>query len=361
MLWLIVAASTFFSLGQTEQLAARWVQGTEPDDYYAAPPLHRMRPLIYKDTVIQGNGLDNISAYEVHTGKRVWRLNIPGGIEGGGAIDGSVVYCGGNDGNFYAIDADNGSVKWKVSVGAEVLAAPSIVGDKIFFMGGNNIVQALKKSDGTKLWSYHRQQQSYFSVRAAGSPLVNGSNLYIGTADGFFLSVNAATGSLIWERQLNTNKKFKDVDATPVLDGDRIYVSSFDGALYCLELGTGKIIWKYDEGGYLPPLIQGDILYYPSTTRKFVALNKFNGKEIWKLENLNGIATAPSFINERIFFGESSGDIKIVNTKTGKSGPSFRPGRGLIAAPTYDEKSKLLFLMSNGGNLIALRLENSDL
>lgn len=347
------------NLGQSEEFATRWNQATEPDDYFAQPPLHRMKPLVYGDTVIAGNGLDNISSYEAVSGKRVWRLSVAGGVEGGAALDGKTLYFGGNDGDFYAVNADTGSVKWKVNIGAEVLAAPVIVGDKIYFMGGNNIVHALKKTDGSKLWAFHRQQQTYFSVRAAATPLVSGSSVYVGTSDGFFVSLNAANGNLIWERQLNTNKKFKDVDATPILDGDKIFVSSFDGALYCLEISSGKIIWKYEEGGYLPPLIQGETLFYSTTTRKFVALNKLNGKEIWKIDNLNGIPTGSGFLKDKIFFAESAGDLKLVTAKNGSLVASFRPGRGVIATPSYDEKSNLIFLMSNGGNLIALRLERS--
>ncbi|OQW54271.1 MAG: hypothetical protein A4S09_06120 [Proteobacteria bacterium SG_bin7] len=343
------------------EFSAKWNQSTEPDDYYFNPPLHRMRPLVYGDNVIGGNGLDSISSYDSQSGKRNWRLEVSGGVEGGAAVDGNTVYFGGNDGNFYAVNADTGIIKWKVAVNTEVLAAPLVSSEKIFFVGGNNIVLALKKSDGSKIWGYHRQQPSYFSVRAAATPLEHGGQLYLGTADGFFVSLNANSGSLLWERQLNTNKKFKDVDATPILDNDRIYVSSFDGALYCLELNSGKVIWKYDEGGYAPPLIIDETLFYATTTRKFVALNKLNGKVIWKLENLNGIATAPGLMNGKIFFGESSGDVKLISPKDGKLTASFRPGRGLIAAPVYSEKSQLLYFISNGGNLIALRLASSSL
>lgn len=340
--------------------SAKWNHGTEPDDYYFNPPLHRMRPLIHGDDVIEGNGLDNISSYDAQSGKINWRLEVSGGVEGGAALDTNTVYFGGNDGNFYAVNADTGFVKWKVAVNTEVLAAPLVTHDKIYFVGGNNIVLALKKSDGSKLWGYHRQQPSYFSVRAAATPLLHANQLYLGTADGFFISLNANSGSLLWERQLNTNKKFKDVDATPVLDNDRIFVSSFDGALYCLELNSGKVIWKYDEGGYVPPLIISDKLFYATTTRKFVALSKSTGKEIWKIENLEGIATAPGLMNGKVFFGESNGDVKLVSPLNGKVTASFRPGRGIIATPTYSEKSQLLYFISNGGNLIALRLASSD-
>jgi outer membrane protein assembly factor BamB len=341
--------------------SAQWIQSTEPDDYYFQPPLHRMRPLVYNDSVIEGNGLDNITAYDAQTGRKIWRLNVSGGVEGGAALDGNTIYFGGNDGNFYAVNADNGNVKWKIAVNTEILAAPLVTNDKIYFIGGNNIVQAMKKSDGTKLWAYHRQQTSYFSVRAAATPLLQGGNIYVGSADGFFVALSASSGTLIWERQLNTNKKFKDVDSTPILDKDRLYVSSFDGSLYCLELASGKVVWKYDEGGYTPPLVVDESLYYATTTRKLVALDKRTGKEIWKLDNLKGIPTGPGLMFGKIFFGESGGDLKLVNTKDGKLTSSFRPGRGLIATPTFNEKNKLLYFMSSGGNLVALRLDNPTL
>lgn len=342
-------------------ISAQWVKSTLPEDYFQQRLAHRMTPVLYNDWLIQGNGIDNISAYDQKTGELQWKLLIPGGVEGGAAIEKDMVYFGANDGVFYAVHANTGKIKWTSPVGAQALAAPSIADEKIFFLTGNNVVQAIKKTDGSKLWNYNRQTSSYFSVRSAATPLVIKNTLYVGTADGYLVALNALNGSLLWERQLNTNKKFKDVDATPIIDGEKLYISSFDGSLYCLDLVSGKTIWKFDEGGYLPPTIIGQVLYYPTTTRKLVALDKTNGNEMWKMENLTGVATQPRLWRQWLTIGESEGKIKLIEPKTGKLAASFSPGRGLISTPILSESTQNIYFISNEGNLFALRIDNSNI
>src|SRR5690606_20588360 len=66
-----------------------------------------------------------IAAYNVNTLERVWDFNL-GNITWGGVLStaGGVVFGGGKDGYFVALDAGTGELLWKAAVGGQVNAGP---------------------------------------------------------------------------------------------------------------------------------------------------------------------------------------------------------------------------------------------
>jgi outer membrane protein assembly factor BamB len=71
------------------------------------------------------------------------------------ASDG-VVYVGSADRNFYALDAQTGSVKWKFPTGAPLTALqiPAISGPLVFVPGADGVLYALNKDTGKEVWRY---------------------------------------------------------------------------------------------------------------------------------------------------------------------------------------------------------------
>jgi len=66
-----------------------------------------------------------IRAYDPDTLEAVWEFDM-GNITWGGVLstDGNLVFGGGKDGYFVALDADTGELLWKASLGGQVNAAP---------------------------------------------------------------------------------------------------------------------------------------------------------------------------------------------------------------------------------------------
>ncbi len=105
----------------------------------------------------------------------------------------------------------------------------------VYVLAGNNVFYALDAATGRQIWLYSRQDTSQFSIRGGSQAALRNGTLYVGFSDGSLVALNAKSGSVVWELQLNRNKRFRDVDATPVLDGDQIYVASYDDKLYCVS------------------------------------------------------------------------------------------------------------------------------
>lgn len=114
----------------------------------------------------------------------------------------------------------------------------------------------------------------------------------------FVFAFDAKTGRKIWETP--TSRDYRDdrgdgPRGTPTIDGDRLYAMTGDGVLVSLEVASGKMVWSQNlaqkYGGSIPgwgfsesPLIDGDRLIVMPGGRgaSLVSLNKRDGSLQWK-------------------------------------------------------------------------------
>lgn len=333
-----------------------WARHTVDADYLGFRVQHRMSPILYKSLILQGNGIDGVRAYNKTSGRLAWVFPVKGGVEMGAALSGNKLFFGANDGFFYGLNADTGDVLWSFPLKAEGLGKPVVDGDTVYFLAANNTAYALKASTGEQVWVYNRLETTSLNVRGTAEPVIVGSNVLLGFSDGAFLALDKTRGSIMWERQLGTGARFKDVDSKAVVDGDRIYVSSYDGQLFCLNKADGRTLWTYEEGGYSPVTIEGDALYYAGSMGKVIALEKVSGKLIWSKKLDKSIATQPVFFRGLLIYGEWDGSVRAVDSRTGVEVANYSTGRGVASSPVIDTATSTLYLTSIDANLFALRM-----
>jgi len=332
-----------------------WLRSTPEEKNLHFRRMNRMRPIVTDKLVISGNAVDRMTAFDRKTGKLLWVRRLKDGVEGGAQLLGRWLFFGASDGLFYALNSETGQTKWTFPVRVEVLGEPLVHKGIVYFLAGNNVLYALEAVSGKQKWTYNRLDSSQFSIRGASRPIVIGANLYLGFSDGSFMALNKDKGTVIWEKNLNQNKRFRDVDSSPVSDGQRIYVSSFDGALYCLDPKNGKIYWKLEEGGYAPVLIVKDTLYYSTSKGQIMALDKGSGKVKWSRDGVRGIATKPVFYRGLLVYGESQGALQILDASTVQQVGQYKTGRGVTSTPYLDQKTGDIYFMSATANLYALQ------
>lgn len=334
-----------------------WVRSTLQSDFYGFRRPHRMSPIIYGNYLIQGNGIDGIGAYQAKTGHQKWFLPIPGGVEAGAAINKDRIFAGGSDGFFYSINAQTGSVNWKTPLQVETLSEPTFHENIIYFIAGNNRFYALEGDSGKILWSYSRQETSNLSIRGGSQPTIYKNTAYIGFSDGVLVAVDISNGKPKWERSLNKNKKFRDIDSRPMIENDKIYVTAFDEGLSCLDVETGKVLWQHDQGGFSAVTLHQDRVFYSTTDGEMLSLDKTSGKVLWSYRLKNTLATQPEIYKGLIVFGEYEGDIVALDAESGRPVGKYSTGRGVMGKPTIDGKSGNLYFISVNANLYALKLE----
>lgn len=359
LLSLLFAVSACSSLKTTPHrlvVEKQWVRYTVNGEYLGGRRIHRFAPILTENLVIVANSIDGVVAYDRIRGNEKWRLHIKDGSEGGAQMTDDILYFGAGDGLLYAVQSESGNVLWTYPLKAEGLARPLVKGGVVYVLGGNNVAHALNAKTGKLLWLYNRREASNISVRGGSQPGLFGDLVLIGFSDGTLTGLNKSSGALVWETNLNRNKRFRDVDATPVIDGDSAYVSSYDGALYALNASDGRILWTVEDGGYEEVLMQGNTLFYSSSTGKTMAVDKHSGKVLWSRLNPNGIATAPVLYKGVLMVGEMSGELRFLDSRTGELLNRFAPGRGVTSRATLDARHGQVYFISADANLYALKV-----
>jgi outer membrane protein assembly factor BamB len=352
----LVGCSSLRSNPRQLVIEKRWTRNTLAAEYLGGRRIHRFSPILTEKLIITANSIDGVVAYDRELGHERWRIDIKDGVEGGAQIADDILYFGAGDGQLYAVHPDSGHILWTYPLKAEGLARPLVRAGTVYVLGGNNVVHCLNAKTGKLLWQYNRREASNLSVRGGSQPALYNESLLLGFSDGSLVALNKTSGALLWETNLNRNKRFKDVDATPVIDGNTVYVSSYDGALYAVNAGDGRILWSVDEGGYEEINLNGNTLFYSSTTGKTMAVDKGSGKVLWKRDNPQGIATAPVVYKGTLIVGEMDGSLRFLDARSGDFINEFSPGRGVTARATIDPKKNEVYIMSAEANLYALNV-----
>jgi outer membrane protein assembly factor BamB len=335
-------------------LERRWAQSTLAGEHLGYRHSHQMVPVLTEDLVIQGNSTDGIVAFDRRTAGQEWELRVPNGMASGVQIQGERAFFGASDGQFYAVELGTGRAAWSFPTRVENLAAPLATPKLVYFLSGNDTVYALNTENGQQKWIYARSSQVDLSVRGGTRPALFGNTLFVGFSDGYLAALHSEDGSLMWERQLGTSPKFKDIDSSPYVDEKHIYVSSFDNYLYCLSRTDGQLIWRLEDGGAFPVTINGNMLYYSTSNGKVKAVNRFSGEALWTIKLPEGIATQPVLFEGNLLYGESDGALRVVDAKNGSPITQYHTGRGINAAPSVDPKTGQVYVVTNEGNLFEL-------
>ncbi len=353
----VLAGCSSFEMGAPPkelQLRKVWIKATTEINDLRAKRLIRMSPYLVGDQLIQGNAYDGILSLDQSTGSQKWKASVENGVEAGAVAINDRLFFGGNDGFFYSLSLATGDVVWSFPTKSETLSGVALHDGIVFFLTGNNVLYALDAATGKQIWLYSRIDTQALSVRGGATPVVAGGVVYTAYSDGFAVALTEKTGQVKWEKPLNKNKKFKDVDSTPVIDGDFLYLSGYDNALYCLRVATGDFVWKFDKGGSTPVTISGGQLFYGTSSGEMVSLDKETGKQKWSYKLASGVATQAATYKGMVVFGESQGSLMFLDLTTGQAKAAFHPGRGVATAPTVDEKNNRIYFVSQESLLFSL-------
>lgn len=343
------------------QTRVHWVTQGPAKENMKFRKINRFKPILtehpkHGQILIQANSIDGLAALTTENGQVVWRTSILNGIEASGVLHKGRLLVGASDGQFYSIDPLTGTQQWSFPTRIENISEPVIAENLVIFLSGANTLYALDLETGKQVWLYNRQDTQAISVRGGSKPAFADGQIYAGFSDGAVVALNAKSGSVKWERQLNRNKRFRDVDSDPVVDGEFLYVSAFDQAIFCLRTLTGDVVWKSEKGAYGAPLVQGDTVYFSSTSGEFLALDRSSGRRKWAFPVNDGVATAGQIFKGLMVFGESRGHLQFVDLATGRQVGHFSPGMGVMSEPVVDEKNNRVYFISGEANIYSVKV-----
>ncbi len=286
-----------------------------------------------------------------------WQTRLNGQIFASPAVFEGKVYIGTTGGVFNAVDARTGKLVWSFAAGRPIFGTALVTSDAVFFTCDNGYLFRLNRADGKEAWRYDLGDSR--ASRIFGHPavfdwdwhgatpaLANGV-LYVGSGDGGFHAVDAASGARRWrfaaggrvrggaaisgERVLfgssdhfvyaldrATGKELwkhdtgAEVEDQPLVAGDRVFIGNRGGGLFALSLAAGERLWKtFFWGSWVEstPVLADGVLYIGSSDlRRVSAISPENGRVLWRTDVYGWTFGTPLLVGDRIFAGAAGGD-----------------------------------------------------
>lgn len=323
-------------------------------------------PVVNGDRIYVADIRGEVTALDRHSGERIWRKRLDEGVSGGVGFGGGLVLVATYDAQVIALDAEDGSERWRQRVSSEVLSAPQSNGSVVVAQSFDGSLSALDHETGRVRWVYEATMP-LLTLRGNATPLIAGSTVYAGFANGKIVALELADGLIAWEQRVaipqgrSELERMVDVDASPMLVGNILFAASYQGELVALSRATGRPLWSQPVSSF-NDLSAGQGNVYVTTADSAVrAYSVSSGIMGWENEELlRRKLTAPTAVSNYVAVGdEEGGYLHVLTQSEGELVGRRRISSDGLRSP-MSSVDDLLYVYSNDGRLSALRLRSRD-
>lgn len=295
-----------------------------------------LQPAVQENAIYAAAASGRLERIDPAEGKRVWSLDVPGGIGAGVGSDGSTVAVVGPRGELTAYDA-GGKLLWQVQASTKAVSPPLVGHGVVVVRSVDQHVAAYSITDGKRRWSFQRQQPSL--TLHISAPMVFGNDsVVVGMPGGRMLALALANGAPRWETGVSEPKgateveRLADVVGLPAREGALLCASSFQGRIACFDADSGDLRWarEFSAGG--APAIGKDAVYGVDEAAGLSAFSRTSGGTIWQTKALaHRELTAPVLLSGGLLAaGDFEGHVHIFSTEEGKLVGRFDPSGGPV-------------------------------
>ena len=199
----------------------------------SATLLSNVSPAASGGMVIAPFPAGDIIAFETGSGKAAWSDSLSRSADTSAAgilvdparpvIDRGVVYAVSHGGKMVATSESTGARLWSRNLASTQM--PWIAGETVFVVDLGGKLIALSRADGKVRWVTELPQSSQWN-----GPVLAGGRLWLVSGQGLLVGVDAKTGQLLSQVDLDTK-----VFVTPVVAGGRMYILADDAELIALN------------------------------------------------------------------------------------------------------------------------------
>lgn len=253
------------------------------------------QPVIAAGRVFAMDGGVQLSALDVTSGKRFWKVDLKPENQRGNAFGGGPCFA---DGRLYvstgyaevvALDPNDGKVIWRKNVSSPVHAAPTVANNRVFVVTVDNELIALSAADGRREWSHNGIPETT-GLLGNASPAVEGETVVVAYNSGELFALRVENGRAVWSENLASAKSadavssMADIHGRPVIDRGRVFAVSHSGRMLAIDLRTGNHVWEQELASSHEPWSVGDFLFMLANDNELVCLTRDEGKVRWAVQ-----------------------------------------------------------------------------
>jgi len=253
------------------------------------------------------------------TGRAVWRYDSGRCGWASPALASHLVFetfignpeCGSRvrDGQVLAFDALTGHVRWHRRVGPTE-SSPLVAHGAVYIGDWNGRVWSLDAASGRVLWT----RDLHGPIK--GSLALAGGRLAIGTYGGDVVSLDARTGRVLW-----TSGGHGRLYSSPAVAYGRIYIGSLDGGVYAFGAASGRLLWSRPTGSYVyaSPAVWRHSVLVGSYDHRFYALDAGTGELRWRFDADGPISGSATVIDGLVYFSTFHQHTYVLRARDGAS------------------------------------------
>ncbi len=309
-----------------------------------------------------------------------WKFKTNDKVLAPPAIENETIYIGGEDGNFYALNASDGKELWRFNTRGRIQAKATLHGDKVIFESGN-IFYALSKQTGEQIWKYDPGSalwgykiDPWDDKRSSG--VVHRGIFYSGSSLGGVIGLDVKTGE---RKKLISSEYGSPIRTTPMIADERLFFGDWAGKLYAYSLEQEKLLWKkttyekklYDSfGGIVSEImLYNGKLYFGARNHNLQVMESIDGEMAWTYADSTGgwIIGDPVIEDNTLYMGGSDNlSMFAFNPDDGTLNWKFKAGQNIYTKPVV-VGNYLVFTTGNGykirepGNLFVVNKNTGKL
>jgi outer membrane assembly lipoprotein YfgL len=298
-----------------------------------------------------------VLALDADTGAEIWRGTAGAALSAGVGYDGRFASVVTRDNELVVFDG--AQEVWRKRLGARVVTAPLVAGERVFVLRVDRVVQAFDVLDGRPLWTYQRPGEP-LTLAQAGVVAPLGNQLLVGQGSRL-VALDPLRGTLQWEsavatpRGTNEVERLADLIGPPTRIGQVICARAFQSAVGCVDGSRGVLLWSRPSAGATALGGDAELLAGTDATGRVVAWRTPSGEVAWTNEQLlYRELSGPLLAGSVLVVGDLEGQVHFLSRIDGSTQLRLpTDGTPVVGSPVL--AGTTLLVATRAGGLYAFR------
>lgn len=250
------------------------------------------QPVVLNGTVFTMDSDAVVSAYALANGKRLWRFDTKPkdadstNVGGGLGADGDTVYAANGLSQLVALEIATGKLKWRRDTTVPARSPPMIAEGRVFLVTIDDRLQTFAAADGRVLWTW-QATEPVTSLLGQPAPVYDRGLVIAGFGSGELACLRADSGNIAWTDGLGASRgrgstgDFLSIRGAPAIVGGQVFAVSMGGLLISDDVPTGRRLWERQVAGEDAVYAAGDWMFIVSAQQELAAIHLADGRVAW--------------------------------------------------------------------------------